>query len=306
MRSYQIVRMAKTTLKDTIGENAKVTAVNAAIGKARSEIASLQAEFAGREKQFAATKDKMSSEITKAWAVLELDAKDEVAELEDKAKEAMDAVGKDFAKREKDLAKTVSEARRQVTLKTKKAESDLSSQLNELKKYEGSVAKIGDEMKDVYHKITSLLPETSKIRRLSDEDLDSHVAKSLSQIFSPLIEKCGFELVAESKKSLDEISSLVPSAEASIAKDKALLAKERSKEEAKVQASFDAERTAQEKSVEQRKKQIALMQKEYEKYLESETRTMESLRAKLEKEVSAIEAKIEKLELKKEKYSSSE
>ena len=306
MRSYQIVRMAKTTLKDTIGENAKVTAVNAAIGKARSEIASLQAEFAGREKQFAATKDKMSSEITKAWAVLELDAKDEVAALEDKAKEAMDAVGKDFAKREKDLAKTVSEARRQVTLKTKKAESDLSSQLNELKKYEGSVAKIGDEMKDVYHKITSLLPETSKIRRLSDEDLDSQVAKSLSQIFSPLIEKCGFELVAEAKKSLDEISSLVPSAEASIAKDKALLAKERSKEEAKVQASFDAERTAQEKSVEQRKKQIALMQKEYEKYLESETRTMESLRAKLEKEVSAIEAKIEKLELKKEKYSSSE
>ena len=298
--------MAKRTLKETIGENAKVTAVNAAIEKARSSIASLEAEYRGREKQFAATKDKMSSEITKAWAVLELDAKEEVSALEDQAKASLDAVGKEFAKREKQLEKTVSEAKRQVTLRMKKAESELSSQLNELKKHEGSVEKIGSSMKDLYHTIASLLPASSKVRVLSDDDLNAQVDKSLAQIFGSLIEKSGFELVAASKKSQEEISNLVPAAEAAIAKDKALLAKERAKEEAKVQASFDAERVNQEKSVEERKKQISLMQKEYEKYIESETRTLSSLKAKLEKEVSLIEAKIEKLEQKKAKYVASE
>lgn len=295
--------MAKAdSLKETLGENTKITALKSEREKIEAEIAALKAGFAGRKRQFTVTKEKMSSNIKKAWAVLKNDSFRENAALEDKIKEKLDAVRAEFRKQKKSLDKKVSEAKRQVTLKTNKAESTLTSDLNKLKKLEGEIEATKTSIKTIYGKIKQTLPASSKVKTLSDADLDAQVDKHLAQIFQQLIEKAGFEVAADAKEKIDSLSGEVDKVATVVSKEKDALDKEEDKAIAELQKEYDEARAAALKSQEQKKKQITVMQKEYEDYIESETKVIEKLKANLDRDVAANQEKIEKINQKLKKY----
>jgi len=295
--------MAKAnSLKETLGENTKITALKSEMDKIAADTAALKAGFAGRKRQSAATKEKMASSIKKAWAVLKNDSFRENAALEDKIKGELDVILADYKKKEKALDRKVADAKRQVTLKTNKAESNLTAELNKLKKLEGEIDATKTSIKGIYGKIKRILPESSKVKTLTDAELDSQVDKHLSQIFQQLIEKTGFEIAAEAKATIQSYSGDVDKVAAVVSKEKDALKKEEDKAIAELQVKFDAAKAELLKSQEQKKKQIAVMQKEYEAYIESEAKVLEKLKVKLDSDVAANNEKLEKVKLKMKKY----
>jgi len=290
------------SLKESLGDNTRITALKSEIDKIEADTAALKAGFAGRKRQSSATKEKMASSIKKAWAVLKNDSFRENAELEDKIKGELDVIRADYKKKEKALDRKVADAKRQVTLKTNKAESHLTSELNKLKKLEDEIETTKTSIKGIYGKIKRTLPSSSKVKTLSEADLDTQVDKHLSQIFQQLIEKVGYEIAADTKATIQSFSGDVDKVAAVVSNEKDALRKEENKAIAELQVKFDAAKAELLKSREQKKKQIAVMQKEYEAYIESEMKVIEKLKANLERDVATNNEKIEKIKLKMKKY----